>query len=104
MTEPNAGELGRRIRADDPDAFGLLFERYGPRVHGYPLRRTGDPATADDLTAVVFLEAWRPRAEVVLRPASARPWLDGLPGHALGRWHRTRRRHEAALARLAVLP
>ena len=103
-SELDDGELWRRIRADDADAFGLLFARHGPRIHGYVLRRTGDPAVAEDITAVVFLEAWRRRAGVTLDQPSALPWLYGVAGNVTRRWHRSRRRHQAALTRLAGLP
>jgi RNA polymerase sigma factor (sigma-70 family) len=104
MTEPDDAELWRRIRADDADAFGLLFARHGPRIHGYALRRTADPATAEDVAAVVFLEAWRRRAAVELHQPSALPWLYGVAGNVIRRWHRSQARHRAALARLEQLP
>ncbi|HEX2577500.1 MAG TPA: sigma-70 family RNA polymerase sigma factor [Aquihabitans sp.] len=103
-TPPDDAALWARIAADDADAFGLLFERHGARIHGYALRRTGDVAAAEDIAAVVFLEAWRRRHEVVLDQASALPWLYGVAANVIRRWHRTRRRHGAALARLAQLP
>ncbi len=102
--EPDDAELWRRIRDDDADAFGLLFARHGPRIHGYVLRRTGDPGVAEDVTAVVFLEAWRRRAGVSLDQPSALPWLYGVAANVTRRWHRSRRRHTAALARLSGLP
>lgn len=98
---PDDAELWRRIGGGDADAFGLLFERHGGRIHGYALRRTADPATAEDVTAVVFLEAWRRRHDVTLHQASALPWLYGVAANVIGKWHRGRRRHTAALERLA---
>ncbi len=101
---PTDAELWRRIRADDADAFGLLFARHGPRIHGYVLRRTADPSAAEDVTAVVFLEAWRRRGAVTLDQPSALPWLYGVAANVTRRWHRSRRRHQAALRRLSALP
>lgn len=40
----------------DPEVFGILYERYFPRVFRYVYRRVG-PADAEDLTADVFLNA-----------------------------------------------
>ena len=40
-------------------------------------RRTGDLAAAEDLTSVVFLEAWRRRRSVQLTGTSLLPWLLG---------------------------
>lgn len=104
MTDPDDAELWRRIRGDDADAFGLLFARHGPRIHGYALRRTADPSTAEDVTAAVFLEAWRRRGDVELQRPSALPWLYGVAANVIHRWHRTQRRHRSALDRLAALP
>ncbi len=104
MTEPDDVELWHRIRHDDADAFGLLFERHGARIHGYVLRRTGDPHLAEDIVALAFLEAWRQRSEIDLAQPSALPWLYGVAGNVLRHQHRSRRRHQAALDRLAQLP
>jgi RNA polymerase sigma-70 factor (ECF subfamily) len=104
MTEADDVDLWSRIGTGDADAFGLLFERHGARIHGYVLRRTGDPLAAEDIVAVVFLEAWRQRADVQLDQPSALPWLYGVAANVLRHQHRSRRRHQAALARLAHLP
>jgi RNA polymerase sigma-70 factor (ECF subfamily) len=104
MTEADDVELWSRIRTDDADAFGLLFERHGARIHGYVLRRTGDPQAAEDIVAIVFLEAWRQRRTVELNQPSALPWLYGVAGNVLRNQRRSRRRHQAAIDRLAHLP
>ncbi|HWM11314.1 MAG TPA: sigma-70 family RNA polymerase sigma factor [Solirubrobacteraceae bacterium] len=95
-------ELWDRAAAGDVDAFGALFSRHAPAVHAYCLRRTADPAAADDLTSIVFLETWRRRANVQIEPGALRAWLLGVAVNSLrGHW-RSRRRHAAALARLRV--
>lgn len=104
MTEADDVELWARIRTDDADAFGLLFQRHGARIHGYALRRTGDVQAAEDLVAIVFLEAWRQRDQVDLHQPSALPWLYGVAANVIRHQHRSRRRHQAALDRLAHLP
>lgn len=104
MIEADDVDLWNRIRSGDADAFGLLFERHGARIHGYVLRRTGDPQVAEDTVAVVFLEAWRQRTRVDLDQPSALPWLYGVAGNVVRHQHRSRRRHQAALERLAHLP
>jgi RNA polymerase sigma factor (sigma-70 family) len=102
MNDPSDPGLWQQIHdEDDSDAFGLLFERHGQRIHGFALRRTGDATAAEDVTAMVFLEAWRRRREVVLRQPSALPWLYGVAANVLRGRSRTRRRHRAALERLA---
>lgn len=46
----------------DPEAFGELFDAHYSLILNYIARRTGDIATAQDLTSIVFIKA-----------------LDGLP-------------------------
>ncbi len=41
----------------NPDAFGLLYERYAPVVFHYCLRRLSHPEAADDATSLVFTRA-----------------------------------------------
>lgn len=101
---PSDADLWRRMRADDADAVRLLFARHGPRIHRYATRRTGDPSSADDITAVVFLEAWRRRASIDLEHHSAAPWLYGVANNVIRHWHRSRRHHASALERLSALP
>lgn len=94
-------QLWRQAVAGDTDAFGVLYERHDRAVHAFCLWRTGDPSSAEDLTSVVFLEAWRRRAQTPLTTESARPLLLAIATNVVrGQW-RSRRRHRAALERLA---
>jgi RNA polymerase sigma-70 factor (ECF subfamily) len=104
MTDDDDADLWRRMQDDDADAFRLLFQRHGARLHRFALRRTGDPTVADDAVAVVFLEAWRLRHRVDLQRDTALPWLYGVTTNVLRRWSRSRRRHAAAVDALAALP
>lgn len=100
MGQPTDAELWRLAAGGRPEAFGVLFERHARTVYNYCFRRTADWAAAEDLTSVVFLEAWRRREEVRLAGESALPWLLGVATNvARNRW-RTQRRHRAALERL----
>jgi RNA polymerase sigma factor (sigma-70 family) len=92
-------ELWARGAAGDAEAFGVLFERHGDAISGYLFRRAADWALAEELTSVVFLEAWRHRA-VTLERESALPWLYGTATNVLRNQRRSLRRHRAALARL----
>ena len=86
----------------DADAFGVLYERHARAVYNHCFRGTANWARAEDLTSVVFLEAWRRRAEVRLENESALPWLLGVATNVLRNGWRSRRRREAALARLRL--
>jgi RNA polymerase sigma-70 factor (ECF subfamily) len=86
----------------DPEAFGELYERHVRSVFAFCARRTGDLALAEDLTSVVFLEAWRRRRSVLLTGTSALPWLLGTANNVVRNQRRSLRRHRAALARLSA--
>lgn len=100
MTSRTDPQLWRLAVAGDRDAFGLLYERHDRAVHAFCLWRTGDPSSAEDLTSIVFLEAWRRRAQTPLTTETARPLLLAIATNVVrGQW-RSRRRHRAALERL----
>ena len=82
------------------DAFGQLFDRYATPVYNYLLRRTADWSAAEDLTAAVFLQAWRRRGEVVFHGDSALPWLLGVARQLARNATRSRQRYLAALTRV----
>jgi RNA polymerase sigma factor (sigma-70 family) len=100
MGQATDAELWRRAVAGEPDAFGILFERHARSVYNYLFRRTADWALAEDLTSVVFLEAWRRRADVRLDRETALPWLFGVATNVLRNRRRAQRRHRAAIERL----
>jgi hypothetical protein len=54
MNHPSDADLWRRVRDDDADAFGQLFERHGERIHGFAWRRTANAAAAEDVTALAI--------------------------------------------------
>jgi RNA polymerase sigma factor (sigma-70 family) len=94
-------DLWERARIGDAEAFGALFERHGRALYNYCFRQTADWAAAEDLVSTVFLEAWRRRNQE-LRPDKVLAWLYGIATNVTRNYRRSRRRHEAALARLAL--
>jgi RNA polymerase sigma factor (sigma-70 family) len=82
------------------EAFGELFERHADRVYAHCFSRTGSWSMAEDLTSVVFLEAWRRRIEVRFSGDSALPWLLGVANNATRNAQRSLRRHNLLLAKL----
>ncbi len=88
------------LAKSDPEAFGEVFRRHVRSVFAICYWRTGDTATAEDLTSVVFLEAWKRRDVVVLEQRSALPWLLGVANHASHNATRSMRRYSQALKRL----
>ena len=61
------------------ELISRLYERHAPAVHRYALRRS-DPDTAEEVTAQVFLVAWRRRQEL---PDEPLPWLYGVARRVL---------------------
>jgi RNA polymerase sigma factor (sigma-70 family) len=100
MTQATDAELWRSASCGEAAAFGTLFERHANAVYNFCFRRTADWSVAEDLTSVVFLEAWRRHSDVVLIGESARPWLLGVATNVIRHRRRAQRRHRAALERL----
>ncbi len=74
LTSASDQDLWSRAANDGAgEAFGELFERHANRVYAHCFSRTGSWSMAEDLTSVVFLEAWRRRAEVRFSGDSALP-------------------------------
>jgi RNA polymerase sigma factor (sigma-70 family) len=93
-------ELWSRAADGDGEAFGALFDRHARSVYNHCFRRTADWSAAEDLTSVVFLEAWRRRRQVRISSDSLLPWLLGVANNALRNRSRSLRRHQAAIGRL----
>ncbi len=88
------------LSVKDPEAFGEIFRRHARAVFAICYWRTGDAAAAEDVTSVVFLEAWKRRDVVVLEQRSALPWLLGVANHTSRNATRSLRRYHQALKRL----
>ena len=94
-------DLWRRAASGDGDAFAEVYRRYADRIYGYCFRRTASWSTAQDLTSVVFLEAWRKRGDVAFdADGSVIAWLFGIANNVVRNSQRSMRRHQLALQRL----
>lgn len=94
-------ELWEAAVIGEADAFGELFERHHVLIYNFCFRRTGSWSIAEDLMAVVFLEAWRTRRGMQLNDGSLLPWLYAIATNVTRHQHRSTGRHRAALARVA---
>ena len=92
--------LRARVRDGDPDAFGMLFDEHSTAVCNLAFRLTGDWPSAEEVTSLTFLEAWRLRAGVELTGESLKPWLMGIAVNVCRNTSRAARRYRAAMARL----
>jgi RNA polymerase sigma-70 factor (ECF subfamily) len=96
--------LFRASAEGDQQAFSELYERHVRAIYNYLFRRLADWSEAEDLTAVVFLEAYRRRKEVVVFEGKLLPWLYGIATNVLRNRRRALRRHRDLMAQLASAP
>ena len=99
MGDASESELWRCAGAGDANAFGTLYERHARAIYNYLFRRSGDWSQAEDLTSVVFLEAYR-RRDAVIPEGKLLPWLYGIATNVLRNRNRALARHRAALLRM----
>jgi RNA polymerase sigma factor (sigma-70 family) len=83
------------------EAFGSLYERHAARIYNYLFRRLADWSEAEDLTAVVFMEAFRRRRDAVIVEGTSLPWLYGIATNVIRNRRRAQRRHRDLLEQLA---
>ncbi len=98
--DPTDLELWQRAAAHDGAAFGQLFERHSRAVYNHCFRRTASWSSAEDLTSIVWAEAWRRRKDVRLHGESILPWLLAVANNCLRNFQRSQRRYKNFLAKL----
>jgi RNA polymerase sigma factor (sigma-70 family) len=76
------------LRSDDPEAFGVFYDRHVKTLLGYFARRTGNPETAADLTAETFASAIVARRRFRPGGAPAAAWLYTIASRRLADYHR----------------
>jgi len=52
-------QLLKRISQRDAAAFGVLYDRYRPKVYSYALRIAGSETVAEDIVQEVFVKLWQ---------------------------------------------
>ncbi|AMM19744.1 hypothetical protein AX769_05765 [Frondihabitans sp. PAMC 28766] len=100
MTEDDSG-LWHGAKSGDAEAFGALYDRHRARVFSQASRLLRSRLDAEDVTAMVFLEAWRKRDSVRLADDSILGWLLVTTNYTVANAARSARRHRAALAKIA---
>lgn len=82
----------------DPDAFGVLYERYVNRIYNYVYYRTGNTYDAEDLTERVFFRALKHITNYRDRGLPFSAWLYRIAHNLVANWHRDNsRRKEISL-------
>lgn len=75
-----------------------LWDEHAQQIYRYCYRRTADREQSEDLTSIVFLQAWRRRAKPEVD--AELPWLYGIAANVVRNQWRKQRRYRAVLARL----
>jgi RNA polymerase sigma-70 factor (ECF subfamily) len=71
------------LTTDDPEAFGMFYDRHVHSVLGYFARRTGDAELAADLASETFAAALAGRRGYRPRKGAAGAWLFGIASRKL---------------------
>ncbi|MCS5723416.1 RNA polymerase sigma factor [Herbiconiux sp. CPCC 203407] len=102
MTNETSDEhsIWERVRRGDADAFGAIFDLHHARVFRQARRLTETTEDAEDVTALVFLEAWRRRDAVRVVDGSVIAWLSVTANNLARNARRSRNRSRALLAKL----
>lgn len=102
MSELSDVALWERVVDGESDAFAELFARHVDAVANYAFRRTANWSAAEDVTSLVFLEAWRQRRSVRFHQESILPWLIGVAHNVVRNMWRSSVRHRRALSRIRI--
>lgn len=91
MAEDDAALVARA--REDPEAFGLLYERYVDKIYTYLYYRTGSREDAEDLTARTFYRALDNLHRYQERGLPFSAWLYRIAHNLMANWHRYNSRH-----------
>ncbi len=63
------------VEAGDKDAFGRLYDRFTPMLYSLALRILGNPADAEDVIQLTWVQVWRTAGRYEARRGSVASWL-----------------------------
>ncbi len=92
-------ELVDRAKTD-PQAFGILFDRYYPAIFGYTLRRVGKWNDAQDISSEVFLKAYKALWRYHWTGVAFSSWLYKIATNEIGMYFRRAGRAPVSLNQL----
>ena len=91
-------------QSKDMTAFEALFRLYGPRLRAFMLKRTGDPALAEELMQEAMTNIWNRAASFDPARGSAPAWIFTLARNTSIDLFRRRKRPEFDLSDPALMP
>jgi RNA polymerase sigma factor (sigma-70 family) len=87
---PSDEDLVKACLGGDKDSFGLLIERYEPRIRNLIGSMVPNPFEAEDLFQETFLQAFL-GLSYLRNPASFSSWLYGIALNLIKMWFRSKR-------------
>lgn len=93
MHEESDAALIARAK-EDPEAFGLLYERYVANIYNYIYYRTSNHHDAEDLTARTFYRALKHIPRYVDWGAPFSAYLYRIAHNIVANWHRDHSRRQ----------
>ena len=87
------GEVIERAKSD-PEAFGLLYQRFVDRIYNYIYYRVGNHSDAEDLTARTFQRALANVGNFESRGVPVSAWFYRIAHNLVANWHRDRSRRQ----------
>lgn len=75
----------------NPEAFGVLFDEYYPKILNYLVRRTGEVALSEDLCSQAFEKAYTKLWQFQFRSLPFSAWLYRIAGNELKMHYRSKR-------------
>ena len=104
QSEYNEENLIQAAQKGDRDAFARLYAAHVERVYRYLLRRLGEPADAEDVTAEVFMRAMRALPSYRAKGVPFIAWLFRIAHNQAGNYLKKRaRRRELPLLETAAV-
>lgn len=89
------------LAKEEPQSFGILYERYVDRIYSYIYNRVGNVHDTEDLTARTFYKALDKLHSYEDRGLSFSAWLFRIAHNLVANWHRDHsRRRFLSLDRL----
>lgn len=95
MQEEESDALLVERAKHDPEAFGILYERYVNRIYNYLYYRVGNHHDAEDLTARTFFQALKHIGRYEERGLSFGIYLHRIAHNLASNWHRDHNWQEA---------
>ena len=71
-------ELMPLVGQENPEAFGVLYDRHGGVAYSLAYRIVGEKAAAEDVTQEAFISIWRSGARFDRTRGSVRSWMLGI--------------------------